>query len=109
VQIAFDGKPEFAADSGELEQAHVAEFRLAHAEIAETEGETAIGVELREKPGALRVGGEKLDDGVEVDVTSALSMRMICAWQLARSCSVCGAVPGEMATEARRFARNSVR
>ena len=46
MQIALDGKTELAAYAGELGEAHVAEFRLAYAEIAESEGEAVIGIKL---------------------------------------------------------------
>lgn len=65
--IALERKPQRAAGGGELVQAHVAEFRLPEAEIAETEGQVAVGVQLREEPGGVAVGGEELDDGFEVD------------------------------------------
>ena len=68
MQIALDGKTELAAYAGELGEAHVAEFRLAYAEIAESEGETVAGIELGEEPGALRIGGEEFDDWLEVEV-----------------------------------------
>ena len=46
VQITLDRKAEFAADGLQFDEAHVAEFRLAHAQIAESKGETVIGIEL---------------------------------------------------------------
>ena len=46
VAIALDGKAELAAYAGDFDEAHVAEFRLAHAQIAESKGETVIGIEL---------------------------------------------------------------
>jgi hypothetical protein len=36
--IALDEKAELAAYAGDLDEAHVAEFQLARAEIAESEG-----------------------------------------------------------------------
>jgi hypothetical protein len=54
-------------------QAHVAEFRFAEAEIAETKGEMpANGVQLREEPGGVAVGGEEFNDGFEVDGADVL-------------------------------------
>lgn len=41
VRVTLDGKSEVAAGRGEFREADVAEFGLAHAEIAEAEGETA--------------------------------------------------------------------
>jgi hypothetical protein len=67
MKVALDGETEFAADGGQFDEADVAEFRLAHPEIAEAEGKVADGVEFRQEPGALSVGGEELDDGFEVD------------------------------------------
>ena len=68
VEVTLERKPERAARGGELVQAHVAEFLLPEAEIAEAEGEIfAIRVQLRQEPGAVAVGGEDLDDGFEVD------------------------------------------
>jgi len=67
VRSTLDWKSELAADSGELEQTHLAEFGASHAEIAESEGETVIGTELGQEPGELRVGGEELDDWFEVE------------------------------------------
>ena len=46
VQITLDRKAEFAADGLQFDEAHVAEFRLAHAEIAEAEGQAVVGIEL---------------------------------------------------------------
>jgi hypothetical protein len=67
VEIALEGQPERAAGGRELVQAHVAEFRFAEAEVAETEGEMIVRVQLREEPGGVAVRGEKLNDGFEVD------------------------------------------
>jgi hypothetical protein len=67
VPIALDGKAEFAADGLQFDEAHIAELLLAHAKVAEAEGETAVGIEFRQEPGALRVGGEEFGDGFEVD------------------------------------------
>jgi hypothetical protein len=36
-------------------------------QIAEAEGDVVVGVEFAEEPGALSVGGEKFDDGIEVE------------------------------------------
>jgi hypothetical protein len=71
VPITFDGKAEFAAYGLQFDEAYVAELGLAHAEIAESEGETAVGIQLGEEPGALRVGGEEFDDGFEVECVVA--------------------------------------
>jgi hypothetical protein len=59
-------KSQRAADGGEFEQTHVTEFRLAEPEIAKTEGQIDIRVELGQEPGGVAVGGEELDDGFEV-------------------------------------------
>src|ERR1019366_2237938 len=67
VQIALQRKSQRAADGGEFEQAHVTEFRLAESEIAKTERQIDIRVELRQEPGGIAVGGEKLHDGLEVE------------------------------------------
>jgi hypothetical protein len=67
VQIALQWKAQRAADGGELEEAHVAEFRLPEPEIPKTEGQIDVGVELRQEPGGVAVGREKLDDGFEVE------------------------------------------
>ena len=72
VEIALEGQPERAAGGRELVQAHVAEFRFAEAEVAETEGEMIVRVQLREEPGGVAVGGEELNDGFEVDGASLL-------------------------------------
>ena len=48
-------------------QAHVAEFRLPWTWVAETEGEMAVRVQLREELGGGAVRREELDDGFEVD------------------------------------------
>jgi hypothetical protein len=49
-------------------EAHVAEFRFAETEIAETKGEMlADEIQLRQEPGGIAVGGEELDDGFKVD------------------------------------------
>jgi hypothetical protein len=42
-------------------QSHVAEFRLPETEVAETEGEIAVPVQLRKESGRVAVGGEELD------------------------------------------------
>jgi hypothetical protein len=60
------GRPSFAAHGAELDEAHVTELRLADTEIAEAEGE-AVGIELREEPGALRIGRKQFDDGPEAE------------------------------------------
>jgi hypothetical protein len=67
VQIALDWKAELAAYAGDFDEAHVAEFRLAHAEIAEAEGQAVVRIEFGQEPGALRVGGEEFDDWLEVE------------------------------------------
>ena len=67
VQIALQRKSQRAADGGEFEQTHVTEFRLAEPEIAKTERQIDIRVELRQEPGGIAVGGEKLHDGLEVE------------------------------------------
>jgi hypothetical protein len=48
VPIALDRKAELAAHGLQFEQADVAESRLAHSEVAEAEGETALGIEFGE-------------------------------------------------------------
>jgi hypothetical protein len=60
-------------------QAYVAEFRLSEAEVAETEGEMPVRVQLREKPGGVAVWGEDLDDGYEVDAPSLCSQGALTA------------------------------
>jgi hypothetical protein len=45
----------------------VAELGLAQAEITESEGQVGISIELGEEPGALGIGREEFDDGLEVD------------------------------------------
>src|ERR1700691_3314059 len=73
VEVTLERKPERAARGGELVQAHVAEFLLPEAEIAEAEGEIfAIRVQLRQEPGGIAVRGEELYDGFEVDGASLL-------------------------------------
>jgi hypothetical protein len=67
VQVALDGKSELAAHGAKLREADVAEFGAAHSEIAEAEGEVGAFVDFGEKPGALGVGSEELDDGLEVE------------------------------------------
>src|ERR1017187_8055231 len=67
VQIALQRKSQRAADGGEFEQAHVTEFRLAEPEIAKTERQIDIRVELRQEPGGVAVGGEKLYDGFDIE------------------------------------------
>jgi hypothetical protein len=68
VEIALERKAQRAASGGELGQAHVAEFRLPKAEVAETEGEIrTVWVQLRQEPSGVAVGGEQFDDGFEVD------------------------------------------
>jgi hypothetical protein len=48
-------------------QAHIAELRLPETEIAKSQGQVAVGVQLRQEPGGVAVGAEDLDDGFEVD------------------------------------------
>src|ERR1022692_1276002 len=48
VQVALDRKSELATDRTQLGQRDVAEFRTAEAEIAESEGELPVVVELCE-------------------------------------------------------------
>jgi hypothetical protein len=67
VEIALQRKSQRAAGGSELVQAHVAEFRLAEPEIAKTERQIDVGVELGQEPGGVAVGGEELDDGLEVE------------------------------------------
>jgi hypothetical protein len=72
-EIALERKPQRAAGGGELVEAHVAEFRLAEPEIAKTERQIDIRVELGQEPGGVAVGGEELDDGCEViDLVAAV-------------------------------------
>jgi hypothetical protein len=47
--------------------AHVTEFRLAEPEIAKTERQIDIRVELCQEPSGVAVGGEEFDDGLEVE------------------------------------------
>jgi hypothetical protein len=54
--IALDRETKFAANFREFRQADEAKLGLTEAQIAETEGETAVGIELREKPRALLIG-----------------------------------------------------
>ena len=75
VQVALDGEAELAADGLQFEEAHVAEFRLAQAEIAESEGQAVVRIELGQEPGTLRVGREEFDDGFEVDCVVAFVHR----------------------------------
>jgi hypothetical protein len=75
VQIALDWQAEFAADGLQFDETHIAEFRLAHAEIAEAEGEPVIGIELGQEPGALRIRGEEFDNGFEVECAVAFVHR----------------------------------
>ena len=65
------GKSELAAHAAKFDEAHVAEFGRAQAEIAESEGETAVGIELGQEPGGATVGSEELDDGLEVECTGS--------------------------------------
>jgi hypothetical protein len=52
-------------------QAHVAEFRFAESEVAETEGQIlAVRVQLREELGGVAVGAEEPYDGLEIDGAS---------------------------------------
>jgi hypothetical protein len=49
-------------------KAHVAEFLLPEAEVAEPECQIPTnGIQLREETGGVAVGGEEFDDGFEVD------------------------------------------
>ena len=72
VEIALERKTQRAAGGSELVEAHVAKFRFTEAEIAETEGEIPVGVQLREEPGGVAVGGEELDDGLGVERSSLM-------------------------------------
>jgi hypothetical protein len=67
VQIALERKSQRAAGSGELEEAHVTEFGFTETEVAKSEGQIDVGVELGQEPGGVAVGGEELDDGLEVE------------------------------------------
>jgi hypothetical protein len=59
AEIALERKAQRAASGSE--------FRLPAAEVAETEGQMAVRVQLRGEPGGVAVGCEDLDDGFEVD------------------------------------------
>ena len=73
VQIALQRKSQRAADGGAFEQAHVAEFRLSEAEVAESECEMlAVRVQLRKEPSGVAVCGEEFHDGFEVDSAGLL-------------------------------------
>ncbi len=68
VEIALERKSHRAVGGGELVQAHIAKFWFAEAKVAETESEMpANGIQLRQEPGGVSVGGEDLDDRIEVD------------------------------------------
>ena len=67
VQIALQRKSQRATRGSELLQAHLGDLRLAEAEIAETEGQIAVRIQLRQEPGGIAVGGEDFDDRFEVD------------------------------------------
>ncbi len=71
VQVALNGKAEFAAHGAKFGKAYVAEFGFAHAKIAEAEGQ-AVGVDFGQEPGALGVGGEEFNDGLEVERAGVL-------------------------------------
>jgi hypothetical protein len=47
-------------------EAHVAQFGLAESEITKSKGEIDVGVEFREEPRGVAVGGEEFDHGLEV-------------------------------------------
>jgi hypothetical protein len=66
VQVALDGKSEFAAHRAKFCEADIAEFGAAEAKITEAEGEIGAFGDFSEQPGALGVGGEEFDDGLEV-------------------------------------------
>jgi hypothetical protein len=53
VQVTLEREPERPAGGRELLEAHVAEFGFAESEIAETEGEINVGVELGQEPGCV--------------------------------------------------------
>jgi hypothetical protein len=72
VPIPLHRKAELAAGGGELGERHIAKFRAAKIQVAEPEGETAVGIEFRQEPGALRIGREEFDDGLEVECFLAL-------------------------------------
>src|ERR1035441_7628741 len=65
-EIALERKPQRAAGGGELVEAHVAEFRLAEPEIAKTERQIDIRVELREL-GDIATAADELDNGLAGD------------------------------------------
>ncbi len=72
VQVALDGESQFAAHGAKFDEADIAEFRLAHSEIAEVECEVGAFVDFREEPGALGVRREKLNDGLKVKCSGVL-------------------------------------
>ena len=65
------GSAQFAANRREFRKCHISKLWFPHAEIAEAEGQTAVGIEFRQEPGALCVGREELDDGFEVECVVA--------------------------------------
>jgi hypothetical protein len=65
--VTLDGKAERAAQGAELGHADESQFGESDSEIAKTEGDV-VAAELGEEPGALGIGCEELDDGLEVQV-----------------------------------------
>jgi hypothetical protein len=68
--VGFGGKCWAHCDESGLEKArphNSAQLGLAKPEIAEAEGEPAIGIKLGQKPGALRIRDEEFHDGLEVE------------------------------------------
>ena len=66
VQVALDGKAQFAADGIESIEVDVPNLGLAKTAVTESEGETAR-IELGQETGGLSVGGEEVDDGMEIE------------------------------------------
>ena len=52
-------------------EVHLTEYRLAETEVAETDGQIAARIQLRDKPDGVARGGE-LDDGFHIDGASLL-------------------------------------
>jgi hypothetical protein len=95
VQVALDGNSEWPAQFANLAHADEAQFRASHAEICEAEGDV-VEPELGEEPVHCASGVKSLTTGVKSISSCWLSMRTICAGQLAMSCSVCDWVKSVM-------------
>jgi hypothetical protein len=91
--VALDRQVQFAAHGLQFRQADGAEFRIAHTEVTQAEGDIRIvRVDLGQEPGAASIGREQLDDRPEVRLGLVLLLAPLAKLAIAEKlfADICG-------------------